>query len=177
MFKKILIGLVLVIGLLSIYVALQPSHFEITREMQMNAAAEQIFPYINNSRKANDWMPWKESDPSVKMVYSGPEEGVGSVSTWDGEGQMGTGKAEVVESVSNKSVKTQLTYTKPMEMSQLAEISLAPQASGTVVRWSVTGENTFIGRFFCLFMNMDKMVGSEFEKGLTKLKGIVEAPK
>ncbi len=177
MFKKILVGLVLVIGLLSVYVALQSSHFEITREMQMNASADRIFPYINNSRKANDWMPWKDSDPKVQMSYSGPEEGVGSISTWDSEGQMGTGKAEVVESIPNKSVKTQLTYTKPMEMSQLAEISLAPQANGTVVRWTVTGENTFIGRFVCMFMNMDKMVGGEFEKGLAKLKGMVEAAK
>ena len=175
MVKKTLVTVALVIALLSAYVALQPSHFEISREMQMSASAEQIFPYINSSEKANDWMPWKDSDPSVKMVYSGPAEGVGSTSSWEGEGQMGTGKAEVVESIPNRSVKTQLTYTRPMEMSQLAEISLTPAATGTTVRWSVTGENSFIGRCICLFMNMDKMVGGEFEKGLTKLKGIVEA--
>ncbi len=177
MIKKTTICLLLVIGLLSSYVALQPVKFIISRELKMNATPDQIFPFLNSSQKANDWMPWKDSDPSVRMTYSGPAEGVGSISTWEGDGQMGTGKAEVIESIPGKSVKTQLTYTKPMEMSQLAEISLAPQTDGTLVRWSVTGENNFIGRFFCLFMNMDKMVGGEFEKGLAKLKSIVEAPK
>ena len=175
MIRKSLVALLVAMGVLSVYVALQPSKFVIARELKMNAAPDQIFPFINSSRKANEWMPWKDSDPSVQMSYSGPDEGVGSISTWEGNGQMGTGKAEVIESIAGKSVKTQLTYTKPMEMSQLAEISLAALPDGTLVRWSVTGENNFLGRFFCLFMNMDKMVGGEFEKGLAKLKGMVEA--
>lgn len=177
MLKKILIGLAIIIVGFVIYVALQPADFFIAREMVMKAPPEVIFPHINNSKKANDWMPWAESDPQAQMAHSGPDEGVGSISTWDSSGQMGTGKAEVIESVPNQSVKTQLTYTKPMEMSQVAEVSLKTTPEGTVVRWTVTGKNTFVGRLMCVFMDMDKMVGQEFEKGLTKLKGIVEAGK
>ena len=163
----------LIIGLL-VYVAMQPSEMNISRELFIKATPHALFPYINNSKKSNEWMPWAESDPLVQMVYSGPEEGLGATSSWDSPGKMGTGKAVVVESVSNILVKTKLTYTKPMVMSQLAEITLSPTTDGTVVRWSVTGKNTFIGRLFCLFMNMDKMVGGQFEKGLRKLKNRVE---
>ena len=175
MIKQVARGLIVVILVVCVYVGVQPSQFAISRERLVKGSPEQIFPLINNSKKANEWMPWKDSDPSVVMVYSGPDEGVGSVSSWDGTGQMGTGRAEVVESIPNRSVKTQLTYTKPMEMSQLAEISLNPAAEGTVVKWTVVGNNNFIGRLFCLFMNMDKMVGGEFEKGLAKLQQQVEA--
>lgn len=158
-----------------LFVAIQPADYTISREIVIAAPAEKIFPHINNSEKANAWMPWAEEDPNVKMNYSGPAEGVGSISSWDSPGKMGTGNAEVVESVQNQVVKTKLTYTKPMEMTQLAEISLSPTASGgTNVRWSVSGKNSFVGRIFCIFMNMDKLVGGMFEKGLARLKTSVE---
>lgn len=164
------------IALFLIYVANQPAEMSIQRELMIKAPVEAIFPLINNSRKANDWMPWAEVDPNVKMIFSGPDEGIGSKSAWDSSGQMGTGHAVVIESIVNRSVKTQLTYTKPMAMSQLAEVSLTPSGEGTVVRWSVVGENTFIGKFFGVVMNMDKIVGGQFEKGLANLKATVEKP-
>lgn len=174
MMVKILIGVLAVLGIFLGYVFFQPSDFKISREILIHAPPQAIFPYINNSKKANDWMPWAESDPQIQMTFSGPEEGVGSTSSWQSPGQMGVGKAVVIESIPNQTVKTQLTYTKPMEMTQLADVSLSATTEGTIVRWLVTGQNTFIGRVFCVFMDMDKMVGSQFEKGLNKLKNQVE---
>ena len=97
---------------------------------------------------------------------------------------MGTGEALVVESIANQTVKTQLTYTKPMEMQQLAEITLTPLSTSfggnhpplTLVRWQVTGKNNFVGRLFCLVLDMDKHVGGQFEKGLANLKRKMETP-
>ncbi len=174
MLKKILLAVVVIVGLLLAYIAGQSEDFTVSRELLIKTTPEIIFPYINNSQKSNEWMPWQESDPNAKMIYSGPDEGVGSTTTWDSTGNMGTGKAEVVESIPNQRVRTQLSYTKPMNMEQLAEITLTPSAQGTMVKWSVTGKNSFVGRIFCFFFNMDKMVGGEFEKGLNKLKGKVE---
>ncbi len=174
MLKKILLGLILLIAALLIYAATQPSQMLIAREQLIKATPDVIFPYINHSKKSNEWMPWKDSDPKVEMIYSGPEEGLGSTSSWDSPGQMGTGQAVVVESIPLQHVKTQLTYTKPMQMSQLATISLTPTSDGTLVRWEVTGENSFLGRLMCLFFDMDELVGSEFEKGLMKLKKTIE---
>ncbi len=175
MLKKLLALGVGSISLLLLYVSVQSPKMNISRELLIKASPEAIFPFINSSRKANDWMPWSESDPQVVTVYSGPEEGLGSKSSWESPGKMGTGQAVVVESVLNQVVKTQLTYTKPMEMEQLAEVSLTPNPEGTFVRWSVSGNNNFIGRLVCVFMNMDKEVGGNFEKGLNKLKTLVEA--
>lgn len=174
MLTKVLVGLGVLIAGLFLYVAFQPSEFTISRELTIKASPEALFPYINSSKKSYEWMPWKEADPNAQMNYSGPEEGVGAKTTWDSKGQMGTGEALVVESTPNQSVKTQLTYTRPMNMSQMAEVSLTPAAEGTVVRWSVSGNNTFLGRLMCVFMNMDKMVGGQFEKGLANLRAQVE---
>ena len=175
MLIKLLSVLALGLGGFLIYVAMQPAACTISREILIKASPESLFPHINNSKKMNAWMPWQDSDPGVKMQYSGPEEGVGAKSSWESSGKMGLGNAVVVESIPNKSVKTQLTYTKPMEMSQLAEVSLAPVDGGTKVKWSVEAHNGFVFRLIGTIMNMDKMVGGEFEKGLAKLKAMTES--
>ncbi len=175
MLKKIGLIFISIVVVFLVYVSFLPNEMIIVREITLNATPEVIFPHINNSEKADAWMPWHESDPEMKIAYSGPEEGIGSKSSWTSTGDMGTGEALVVESVPNQTVKIQLTYTKPMEMSQLAEISLIPtEGGGTLVRWSVSGKNNFISKIFGVLMNVEKMVGSEFEKGLLKLKSTVE---
>ena len=174
---KILGGIAIIIGAFLIFVATRPSEMSVTRETFVHAAPEAVFPHINNSKMANHWMPWQDSDPGLKMNYSGPEEGIDSTSSWDSQGKMGTGEARVIDSIQNKSVKTRLTYTKPFQMSQTAEISLTPVTNGTQVRWSVAGHNGFFFKMMGIFMDCDQMIGGEFEKGLSKLKTIVEAAK
>lgn len=174
MFKKILIGLGLIVTVILAIAAFKSPEMSVSREIIIAAAPDAIFPYINNSRKSYEWMPWAEGDPEIEINFTGPDEGIGSISSWNGE-QMGSGKSEVVESITNQVVKTQLVYTKPFEMSQLAEISLTPVSSGTKVVWSVSGHNNYFFRLMGVFMDCDKMIGGEFEKGLNKLKTIVES--
>lgn len=174
MVKKVLLGLGAIIAVFLIYVACQPAEYNIAREVAMNASPEVIFPYINDAKKMESWSPWMDMDPEAKMHFSGPTEGVGACTSWEGGKKLGTGKATVTESVINTSVTTKLEYTKPSHMTQEAEIRLIPSGPQTIVRWSVKGSNKFTCRVFCTFMNMDKMVGGTFEQGLNKLKGIVE---
>jgi hypothetical protein len=153
---------------------LQPSHYVISRETVIHAPADKIFPYLNNSKLAERWGPWSEVDPQAKMAYSGPDAGPGSKASWDSPGQLGTGSATISESVPNEKVGIQLEYSKPMNMKQYSEYLVRPQGDSSVVTWRVQGENTFPGRIACLFMNMDKVVGGMFEKGLSNLKTLVE---
>lgn len=174
MMIKIGLGLIAVILLFLGYVALQPSHFKVERQITIHAPAEKIFPYLNSSKLAEKWAPWPEVDPQAKMNYSGPDDGVGSKSSWDSQGQLGTGSATIVESVPNERVQIKLEYSKPMVMSQDATYSLRSEGNQSVVSWVVTGQNGFVGRLMCMFMNMDKHVGGMFEKGLSNLKNLVE---
>lgn len=177
--KKILISVAVLLAGIFIYVGQKPAAYKISRELALNAPVEAVFPFLNSSKLANDWMPWRDSDPQLKMSYSGPETGVGSTSSWESPGRMGVGKAEVVEAIPNQKIKTKITYEKPMQFTQMSEFLLTANGTGSKVRWSVEGENTFIGRLMCFLtvMDMDKYVGGEFEKGLNKLKLLVEAKK
>lgn len=176
-FKKCVLAFSALLAGFMAYVASLPAEMHITRSIEIKGSAEEIFPHINHSQKANNWMPWKDSDPDVVLIYSGPEEGVGSKSSWDSPGQMGTGEALVVESIQNQVVKTKLSYTKPFQMQQMAEIALAPTETGTKVSWSVSGERNFFFKLIGVFVSCDEMVGGEFDKGLLKLKRLVEGAK
>jgi hypothetical protein len=173
MFKKIGLGIVVIIAAILVYAGVKPAEMTVSREIVVAASPESLFPYINSSQKSYEWMPWAEGDPSIDIKYSGPEEGLGAKSDWTGD-QMGIGSSEVVESIPNQVVKTKLEYTKPFVMSQLAEVSLAPTEGGTLVKWSVSGHNNYFFRLMSVFVNCDKMIGGEFEKGLSKLKTIAE---
>jgi uncharacterized protein YndB with AHSA1/START domain len=172
--KVFALMLVLIFGFLG-FIAVQPAHMMVSREIVIAAAPDFIFPHLNNARLAYEWMPWQEMDPSVQISYLGADEGVGAISEWQGKGQMGVGRSEVIESVPNEVIKTQLSYTKPMAMTQLSEITLKSTEMGTLVKWQVTGENSFLGRLMCFFIDMDKEVGGQFEKGLNNLKTKVES--
>lgn len=177
MLKKLLLGLFSLIVLLCIYVALKPADYRISRSITINSSAERLWPYLVSAKKADEWMPWKDTDPEVRMTYSGPNEGVGSTSSWESRGRMGVGKAEVIEAVAQKMIRTQITYSKPMQFTQTSEFVVEPISTTELsLRWSVEGRTTFISRLMCTLtaMDMDKYVGGQFEKGLNRLKGLLE---
>jgi uncharacterized protein YndB with AHSA1/START domain len=172
--KKIGIFVLIVVALFLAYVGMKSPDYMITREITIQAPAEKIFRYMNNSKLAEQWGPWLEVDPQAKMVYSGPDEGVGSRTSWDSEGHLGTGSATIVESVPNERVGIRLEYTKPMNMSQDSVYLIQQTGDRSVVTWRVTGKNGFFMRMISVLMNMDKNVGAMFEKGLINLKTLME---
>lgn len=179
MVKKILLGVVVLIAAFLGYVATLPSEFKVGREATINATPAAIFPHVNSTRKMDAWNPWMKVDPQVKITYSGPETGVGSMSTWEGNNDIGAGSATIVESVPNQLVRTRLDFLKPFAGTSMVEFTLKAEGTQTVVSWSNSGKSQFIPRIFCTLMrvNMDKMMGEMFEKGLADLKGRVEAEK
>lgn len=172
---KFFIGITVIIALVFGYVAMQSPEYEVSREITISAPATKIFPYLNNAKLFETWSPWSKLDPKAEMSYSGPEEGVGAKTSWENGEKLGTGSATVIDSVPNLLVRTKLEYVKPYVMEQEALITIQQVGNDNVVIWKVKGKNNFMGRLMCLFMNMDKMVGDNFESGLSNLKQIVEA--
>ena len=176
MFKKILIVLVGLVVALLIVVALQPSHFTITRTAAIGVAPEVVFPHVNDLQRWEAWSPWAKLDPAVKNTFEGPKEGTGAVFRWAGNDQVGEGAMTITESRAPELVRLRLDFVKPMAGTSDVEFGFAKAGAGTTVTWTMSGKNDFIGKAFCLFMNMDRMVGGQFEQGLASLKRVAEAP-
>jgi hypothetical protein len=180
MLKKIVIGVVLLLAAFMVIVALQPADFVITRSANVSAPAADVFAQVNNFHQWEAWSPWAKLDPAMKVTYKGPEAGAGAIYSWDGNSDVGAGRMTLLESRTNELVRIKLEFLKPFAAVSSTDFSFQPEGEKgdqTVVTWTMAGKNNFISKAFCLFMNMDKMVGGDFEKGLAQMKSLVEAKK
>ena len=153
------------------------STFEVRRSTVIPAAAEEIFPLVNNFHEWTAWSPWETIDPGMSRRYFGGESGAGAGYEWSGNRKTGSGTMEIEESVPSSLVRIRLQFTKPFKALNPTTFSFTPVQGGTEVTWRMTGENKGIGKVFALFMNMDKMVGGDFERGLAALASTVAVKK
>jgi carbon monoxide dehydrogenase subunit G len=174
MFKKIAIAVVVLLAAIFIYAAMQPDTFRVQRATTIKAPPEKIFAILNDFQKSVAWSPYEKKDPAMKRTFSGAPSGKGSVYAFEGNNEVGTGRLEIVESLPPKKVALQLDMVKPFMGSNIIEYTLEPKGEATEVTWAIHGPVPFISKLMCIFVNMDKMVGKDFETGLANLKTIAE---
>lgn len=175
MIKKILIGLVVVIAILVVVILLQPATYQVERSTTINAPANVVFAQVNDFHKWNAWSPWAKLDPAMKQTFEGAPAGTGAVYTWVGNKEVGEGRMAITESHPSDLVRIKLDFLKPFAASSTTDFTFTPQGNQTLVKWKMTGDNNFMSKAFHLVMNMDKMIGGDFEKGLAQMKVVAEA--
>lgn len=175
MMKKILIGLGALLVVFLGVVAIQPADFRVTRKATMAAPASVVFAQVNEFRNWAAWSPWDKMDPDMKRSYGDTTMGVGAVYGWTGNDKVGEGRMTITESRPSEMILIKLEFMKPFAATNMTEFTFTPEGDQTVITWNMTGKNNFISKAFCLFMDMDKMVGGDFEKGLAQMKSISEA--
>ena len=176
MITPILIGLAAIIALFVIIVALRPSDFRVTRSAAIAAPSEAVFAQVNDLHKFQDWSPWAKLDPDARTAYEGPDAGIGAAFAWAGNCKIGEGRMTITDSRPNERVRFKLEFMKPFKGNSNAEFTFKPDGGQTVVTWTMSGNNSnFMCKLMGLFMNCDKMVGGQFEKGLAQMKSLVEA--
>jgi hypothetical protein len=171
----ILLGIAAVILLFIGIVAMQPADFRITRKATMAAPPATVFAQVNDFHLWQEWSPWAKMDPAMKSTYGGAAAGTGANYSWVGNKQVGEGRMTILESNPNEFIRIQLEFLKPFKATNMAEFTFHPEGAHTAVTWSMLGKKGFLFKAFGLIMNMDKMVGNDFEKGLAAMKTIVEA--
>jgi hypothetical protein len=171
----LLVGLAILALLLLVAVALQSADMRIERSTTIAATPEVVFPQVNELRKWEAWSPWAKIDPGVKTTYEGPPAGNGAISTWSGNSQVGEGRMTIVESRPNARVKLQLDFIRPVRSNSTAEFILVPAENGTNVTWKMDGPRPLMTKFVGLFMDIDKLLGDQFDEGLAKLKAVCES--
>jgi hypothetical protein len=177
MLKKILLSLVAIIAIILVVAAFQPAEYHVTRSATIAAPASAIFPEINDFHRWGAWSPWEKLDPAMKRTFEGPAAGVGSSYAWEGNSDVGAGKMTITESKPGDVLRIKLEFLKPMPGDCPTEFVFRPEGAGTQVTWTMSGTKDYLSKVVCLFMNMDKMVGGDFAKGLASLKQIAEAKK
>ena len=177
MLIKILVVVAVLVVVFAIVVATRPAEFRVARSANILAPPAAVFPHVNELKKWEAWNPWGKIDPAMKESYEGPVAGVGAVYSWAGNKKVGEGRMTIIGSRPSELVQLKLEFFKPMAGICIAEFTFKPLDNQTAVTWTMTGTNNFIAKAMCLFMNMDKMVGGQFESGLAQMKSVVEAAK
>ena len=166
----------LVLGIVVVLVLAgrKPKVSRVKRSTIIQAPADKIYPFINDLHKWVEWSPYEKLDPAMKKSYSGPPEGNGAVCEWEGNGKVGKGRMEITETRRPSRILMSLDMIKPFKCNNVVEFKLDGQGSKTEVTWDMHGPQPFIGKVMSVFINMDKMVGKDFEKGLANLKNVAE---
>lgn len=173
--SSLFLGLAAAVLALLAYAATRPDEFRVERTARIAAPADKLWPLIGELRAFNRWNPYERKDPLVKGAYSGPERGVGSRYDWDGK-EVGSGSLEITAQQPGRAVQMKLDFVKPFEAHNHAEFALQPLPDGaTEVRWTLHGPANFMSKLMGVFINMDKMVGRDFEDGLQNLRELAES--
>ena len=177
MLKKILIVLavlaVCLVGVVAYAAVTQPDTFRVQRAMTIEAPPEKLVGILSDLRRGAEWSPYEKRDPAMKKAFSGPASGPGSKLEWDGNADVGAGSLTVADVTPSK-VTLNLAMTRPMNANNVVEYTFAPQGNATNMTWAMHGPMPLVSKVICVFMDFDKMIGGDMERGLKDLKALAE---
>ena len=174
MISKVLIGLGVVVLVFVLVVATRPAAFHIERSISIAAPPESAFVHVNDFHAWAAWSPYEKLDPGMKKTFAGAPSGQGAVYSWVGSPKVGEGRMTIEKSDAPSVISIKLEFFKPFTATNVATFTFAPDAGGTKVTWAMDGENKFGAKAASLFMDMDRLVGTDFERGLAVLKSLAE---
>jgi hypothetical protein len=175
MIRKLLLLLAAVVVVFAVVAAMQPADFRVSRSASIAAPPAAVFAQINDLHNWEKWSPWAKRDPQMKQTYSGAPAGEGASYHWAGNAEVGEGRMTIVESKADKLVRLKLEFLKPLAATNEAEFVFEPQGNQTAVSWTMTGDKNLFAKAMHMVINIDKMIGKDFEQGLASLKDLSES--
>ncbi len=175
MITNVLLVMAAAVAGLLVFAAMRPDTFRVERHITINRSPADIFPLLEDFHAWTRWSPWEDLDPSLRRAYKGPERGMGAIYEWEGNSKAGKGHMEITRSESPTHLTIDLSFLRPFKAENAAAFDLEPQGAATEVSWAIYGPLPFPSKLMSLFVSMDKLLGKDFEKGLTRLKAEAEA--
>jgi Polyketide cyclase / dehydrase and lipid transport len=173
MWKIVPIVVVVLVAAVLVVAAMRPNDFSVQRSATINAPPEKIQPMLVDFRQWPAWSPWEKLDPEMKRTLAGPASGPGASYAWQGSGKVGAGRMQIKDAAPSK-VTIQFDFLKPFEAHNTAEFALVPRGDATEVTWLMRGPAPFVSKLMGVFVDMDTMIGKDFEAGLANLKAAAE---
>jgi len=178
MFKKVLLVLAVAVVALLVVIATRPDAYHVERSLDVGAPVATVFATVGDLKTWGQWSPWDKRDPDMHKTFTATTSGVGASYAWEGNKKVGKGKMTITDQQPPERLVERLEFIEPFQ--SVAETAFNFKSTGpasTRVTWSLDGKNNFVGKAFSLVMNMDKMIGGDFEDGLANLKRVAEASK
>lgn len=154
--------------------ASKPDVFRVERTATIKADPGKVFSCINDFHNWAAWSPFEKLDPNMQKTFTGAASGKGAVYEWKGNNKAGEGRMEILDTSVPHKIVIKLDFLKPFEGHNTSEFTMSPRGNTTEVSWAVYGPSPFMMKIMHVFMDMDKMMGKDFEAGLANLKTVAE---
>jgi polyketide cyclase/dehydrase/lipid transport protein len=173
--KNVLLVLVALVAIVMIVIATRPPRYHVERSASMAASPGTVYANVADFHRWAAWSPWEKLDPGMKTDFDGPPGGVGASYHWIGNDKVGEGRMTITDATPDQRAVMKLEFLKPWQSTCTTTFSFAPEGQSTRVTWAMDGTNNFMAKAMSLVMNMDKMIGPDFERGLASLRTVSEA--
>lgn len=170
--KTLLVIVLAIVAIVIILGLMGQSEYRVERSAVIPAEVGVVWANVSDLEDHEEWSPWAERDPDMEVTITGEGGQVGQKSEWKGDENVGSGYQQIAMLEENKAVRTDLHFIEPWEGNSVATFDLEDLGDSTRVTWGLEGENGFMGRVMSVFMDMDKMVGADYEQGLANLKKV-----
>ena len=174
MLKQFGLVIAVILAIIAIRAGMHTDSFHVERSITIRASAQKTFALVNDFRNFGRWSPWESLDPKMQRTISGPTSGPGAVYEWDGNRKAGAGRMEIVEATPPARIVVRIDFLRPIASTSVIEYSFQPIGDSTKVTWAMDGPSPFISKVMQVFVSMDKMIGGDFQRGLTGLKALAE---
>lgn len=174
MIKTIIIVVVVLIAGVLVFAATKPDTFRVQRAASIKAPPEKVFALINDFKRWDAWSPWEKKDPAMKRTWGAVTSGKGATYAWEGNKDVGQGSMEITESSPASKIALKLDFVKPFEAHNIVQFTLEPKGDTTNVTWAMQGPTPYFAKIIHVFIDMDSMVGKDFEAGLASMKAVAE---
>lgn len=148
-----------------------PQEFKVGKSIVIKAPPQAIHTYVEDLRRWPEWTPWSDADPSVKIEYGDISRGKGASQTW--RASDGGGRLTITQSSPRTGIEYDLYFNEDASRN-IAAMRYEVVAEGTRVTWTMQGKMDIPVLGGYLSMLIGPMTGGMFDRGLAKLKALVE---
>jgi hypothetical protein len=175
--KRLLIVLLVLIGLILLIALFVEQDFHVERTVSIDKPSEEVFDYVRYLKNQDEFSVWNQADPNMQKSYSGTDGTVGFTYSWDSKNEdVGAGSQKITKITEGKRIDCDLQFREPYESNAKTYMeTTAAGATSTTVTWAFDGTTPYPFNFFCLFMDMDAMIGKDLDTGLKNMKRILES--
>ncbi len=177
MWKKFLLAIPALLALVVVIAAFQPDQYQVSRTSTIAAPVNEVFEQVNDMHKMDAWSPWLAPDPHAKKTFEGPASGQGAIFSWAGNSEVGEGRMTNIDSRPPDFIRFKMEFLKPMVGFGETVFTFRADGGQTVITQTMTGKKNFLSKLMCMFMSMDKMIGTQFEKGFANMNALLTAKK
>jgi len=164
------------IVLLLLIAAVMKKGYSLERTIVVNKGLDDTYHFVSSIETQDSWSKWANLDPDMKKQYIGTDRTVGFVSKWDSPHKnVGSGEQEIKKLIPNQRVETEMRFLKPFKsVAHGYFTTTSVDENQTKVAWGFTGSMPYPFNIMLVMINMEKMLGDDFEEGLANLKKKIE---